>query len=305
MQQVFVLVNRLLLKEPSTMKRRLCVRTYKVIPLSQRSGIVEWCEGTLPLGEYLIGSPQNPYTGAHCRYQPNDWTSMECRKKLMQPGVPKSGTYAEICHHFKPVFHHFFMEKFTSPPQWFERRLTYTRSVAASSIGVCVCVCVCVHLLTILFTAVGYIVGLGDRHVQNILIDTNSAELIHIDLGMLRSIYSGAHKPCSCMLQTSYYCSGSCLLSGVAFEQGKSLPTPETVPFRLTRDLVDGMGLAGVEGVFRRCCEKTTVLMRTYHEELRTILEVWRYFIFNSLDSISSHLSPYRCCFMILSTSGL
>ena len=26
-------------------------------------------------------------------------------------------------------------------------------------------------------------VGLGDRQVQNILIDTNTAELIHIDLG--------------------------------------------------------------------------------------------------------------------------
>jgi serine-protein kinase ATM len=68
---------------------------------------------------------------------------------------------------------------------------------------------------------VGYILGLGDRHVQNILIDTKSAELIHIDLG-------------------------------VAFEQGRILPTPETVPFRLTRDIVDGMGVAGVEGVFRR-----------------------------------------------------
>ena len=64
--------------------------------------------------------------------------------------------------------------------------------------------------------------------------------------------------------------------SGVAFEQGKTLPTPETVPFRLTRDLVDGMGVAGVEGVFRQCCEKTMVLMRTYQEELRTILEVGR-----------------------------
>lgn len=39
---------------------------------------------------------------------------------------------------------------------------------------------------------------------------------------------------------------------GVAFEQGKILPTPETVPFRLTRDIVDGMGITGVEGVFRR-----------------------------------------------------
>lgn len=39
---------------------------------------------------------------------------------------------------------------------------------------------------------------------------------------------------------------------GVAFEQGKVLPTPETVPFRLSRDIVDGMGITGVEGVFRR-----------------------------------------------------
>ena len=30
---------------------------------------------------------------------------------------------------------------------------------------------------------VGYLVGLGDRHIQNILIDQNTAELIHIDFG--------------------------------------------------------------------------------------------------------------------------
>ena len=53
-----------------------------------------------------------------------------------------------------------------------------------------------------------------------------------------------------------------------------ALPTPETVPFRLTRDLVDGMGIAGVEGVFRRCCEETMRVMRASHEELRTIVEV-------------------------------
>ncbi len=47
----------------------------------------------------------------------------------------KFKVYSEICRHFVPVFHHFFMEKFPSPPQWFERRLAYTRSVAASSIG--------------------------------------------------------------------------------------------------------------------------------------------------------------------------
>lgn len=33
------------------------------------------------------------------------------------------------------------------------------------------------------FLTVGYIVGLGDRHVQNILIDEETSELVHIDLG--------------------------------------------------------------------------------------------------------------------------
>jgi len=36
---------------------------------------------------------------------------------------------------------------------------------------------------TCLFVSVGYILGLGDRHVQNILIDEQTAELVHIDLG--------------------------------------------------------------------------------------------------------------------------
>lgn len=34
-------------------------------------------------------------------------------------------------------------------------------------------------------------------------------------------------------------------------------PPPCQVPFRLTRDVVDGMGAFGVEGPMRRCCEET------------------------------------------------
>lgn len=49
---------------------------------------------------------------------------------------------------------------------------------------------------------------------------------------------------------------------GIAFEQGMFLNTPERVPFRLTANVVDGMGAAGTEGPFRRCCETT--------------LEVWK-----------------------------
>lgn len=48
---------------------------------------------------------------------------------------------------------------------WFERRLAYTRSMAVSSLA-------------------GHIIGLGDRHLQNILLDTRTADAVHIDLGI-------------------------------------------------------------------------------------------------------------------------
>uniref|UniRef100_A0A8C5M9Z2 non-specific serine/threonine protein kinase n=1 Tax=Leptobrachium leishanense TaxID=445787 RepID=A0A8C5M9Z2_9ANUR len=227
MQQVFQMCNTLLQKNSETRKRKLTIRRYKVVPLSQRSGVLEWCTGTVPIGEYLI----NAEDGAHPRYRPNDYSSLACQRKMLdvQRGrfEEKYQMFLDICENFRPAFRYFCMEKFLEPAVWFEKRLAYTRSVATSSI-------------------VGYIVGLGDRHVQNILIDEETAELVHIDLG-------------------------------VAFEQGKILPTPETVPFRLTRDIVDGMGITGVEGVFRRCCEKTMEVMRSSQEALLTIVEVLLY----------------------------
>ena len=50
----------------------------KVVPLSQRSGILEWCEGTVPMGEYLIGGVNS----AHERYRPDDWKAADCRRSM-------------------------------------------------------------------------------------------------------------------------------------------------------------------------------------------------------------------------------
>ena len=61
---------------------------------------------------------------------------------------------------------------------------------------------------------------------------------------------------------------------GVAFEQGLFLPIPEGVPFRLTRDIINGMGQCETEGVFRRCCEETLRVLRHNSGPLLTVLEV-------------------------------
>ena len=82
---------------------------------------------------------------------------------------------------FRPAFRHFFLEYFPEPAQWFERRLAYTRSVAANSIVGARASPIffirnpdfCVDALS----GAGYIVGLGDRHSHNILIDKTTAEM--------------------------------------------------------------------------------------------------------------------------------
>ncbi|KAL7139007.1 hypothetical protein ABFS83_09G021400 [Erythranthe nasuta] len=222
MEQFFGLVNTFLQNNRDTWRRRLRIRTYKVVPFTPSAGVLEWVNGTFPLGEYLIGSSRNG--GAHGRYGAGDWTFMECRQH-MSAETNKRKAFQEVCKNFRPVMHYFFLERFSHPADWFDKRLAYTRSVAASSM-------------------VGYIVGLGDRHSMNVLIDQATAEVVHIDLG-------------------------------VAFEQGLMLKTPERVPFRLTRDIIDGMGVTGVEGVFRRCSEETLSVMRTNKEALLTIIEVF------------------------------
>ena len=41
---------------PETRRRQLGIRTYKVIPLTPRDGLLEWVEQTIPLASYLMGS---------------------------------------------------------------------------------------------------------------------------------------------------------------------------------------------------------------------------------------------------------
>ena len=143
----------------------------------------------------------------------------------LQPQSHVLDEYRRVVEHFKPVFHHFFLEKWPQPSAWFERRLAYSRSLATGSM-------------------VGFVLGLGDRHASNILVDVHSAELVHIDLG-------------------------------IAFGAGKFLPTPEKVPFRLTRDLEAGLGVCGVEGVMRGSAEHCMRVLRESTEPLLTVLEVF------------------------------
>jgi ataxia telangiectasia mutated family protein len=223
MEQVFEEVSKMLQNHTATRQRNLLIRTYKVIPLSAQSGIIEFVQNTMAMQDVLIP--------LHEAYFPKDLKTHQCRSKINEVSGAGSDarvkTFKEVCARFSPAMRFFFFENFIDPDEWFEKRLAYTRSTAAISI-------------------LGHVVGLGDRHLHNILLDQYSGEVVHIDLG-------------------------------VAFEAGRVLPIAEVVPFRLTRDFVDGMGYTKTEGVFRRCCEFTLDALREERESIMTLLNVLRY----------------------------
>lgn len=80
MQQVFTVMNTLLRTCKETKRRNLRIRTYKVVPLTQRSGVLEWCDNTVPISTILIGNSHAP--GIHKRYYPRDLTAVETRDKM-------------------------------------------------------------------------------------------------------------------------------------------------------------------------------------------------------------------------------
>ncbi|KAM6497154.1 hypothetical protein JOM56_007627, partial [Amanita muscaria] len=227
MEQVFDLVNHVLHRDKETRRRHLKIRGYKVIPLSSQAGVIEFVDNTTVLREWLWP--------AHDKYHPGDiktrdistmFNNMQVQFRNRSPDDLHSN-YRQLMERFRPVMRHFFTEKQRIPISWFTMRLNYTRSVASSSI-------------------IGHILGLGDRHISNILMDKQTGELVHIDLG-------------------------------IAFDQGKLLKLPERVPFRLTRDIVDGMGFSGTQGVFQRCAEETLRVLRENSEVIMTILEVFKH----------------------------
>ncbi|EGV65959.1 serine/threonine-protein kinase M1 [Yamadazyma tenuis] len=227
------LINRLLISNNESRKRNLAIPNYAVTPLAQNMGVIEFVSDVATMKS--IVNEERKKSGINVNDRLVFGKLDKVQKVCKSAGTSDNGesrakllkVFESILQSSPPVLHNWFINQFSDPTSWYLARNSYIRSSAVMSI-------------------VGYIIGLGDRHCENILFFKTNGSVLHIDFDCL-------------------------------FEKGSTLPTPEIVPFRLTSNMVDAMGINKVEGTFRKTCEVTDSILRTNEHSLMNNLETLIY----------------------------
>ncbi|KAJ5763195.1 hypothetical protein N7533_001876 [Penicillium manginii] len=215
------MINRFLKRDVESSKRRMYIKTYAVTPLNEECGLIEWVDNLRTLRDIIAKGLRE--RGAAPNYtEIRHYLDEICADRSMSK-LPLFTT--KILAKCPPVLHEWFIEMFPETEAWFAARLRYTRSSAVMSM-------------------VGYVLGLGDRHGENLSFEEGTGGILHVDFNCL-------------------------------FDKGQTLAKPEVVPFRLTQNMVDAFGAYGYNGPFRRTCEITLRLLRQNEDALMTILETF------------------------------
>ncbi|KAK7197120.1 phosphatidylinositol 3-kinase (tor2) [Novymonas esmeraldas] len=228
--QLFALVNILMQSDSRTSKNfGFQIQRYSVTPLKDNVGIIGWVDGCDTLHEVV----------KHFRERKSIPVELEMRMLDQIITFDNSKAYDYLTTMSKVEVMEFLTDHtsgqdirkamWNSSPNcevWYDRRRMYTTSLANMSI-------------------VGYILGLGDRHPNNIMLQRASGLVVHIDFG-------------------------DCF--EVAMTRDKF---PEKVPFRLTRMLRSALDVSGVDGAFRACSETAMCVLRDGSHSVLALLEAF------------------------------
>ncbi|ORY53002.1 mechanistic target of rapamycin [Rhizoclosmatium globosum] len=222
--QLFGLVNTLLSADAETFKRHLNIEQFSVIPLSPNSGLIGWVPNTDTLHAIIKDFRESRKILLNVEHRlmlqmAPDYDNLTLLQKVEVFEYALANTTGQDL--FKVLW-----LKSKNSEVWLDRRTNYTRSLAVMSM-------------------VGYILGLGDRHPSNLMLERFTGKVVHIDFG-------------------------DCF--EVAMHREKF---PERIPFRLTRMLVNAMEVSGIEGNFRITCEHVMRVLRENKDSLMAVLEAF------------------------------
>lgn len=222
--QLFGLVNTLLNNDSESFKRHLNIQQFPAIPLSQNSGLLGWVPNSDTLHNLIkeYRETRNILLNIEHRIMLQmapDYDNLTLMQKVEVFSYAMDNTTG------KDLYRVLWL-KSKSSESWLQRRTNYTRSLAVMSI-------------------VGYILGLGDRHPSNLMLDRITGKVVHIDFG-------------------------DCFEVAMSREK-----YPERVPFRLTRMLTFAMEVSNIDGSFKLSCEAVMRVIRANKESLMAVLEAF------------------------------
>lgn len=197
LQQIFNIVNETLDSDKNCNRRYLSINTYHVVPLSTSLGLIEWVEETRSLREFVEFSMKDKaiLNAVAGKYQ--SWIDKAAKsgKNSYKEALIKYDRLTVISK-MNEFMHHFdwdcLRKAFTIISPTLECFVSLRHNFITSYATMCV-----VHWIT----------GVGDRHLENMLIEVKSGKCYGIDFG-------------------------------AAFGAGIDQAVPELVPFRLTPQIL-------------------------------------------------------------------
>lgn len=229
------IINNLLKSDSKCYQRNLSIKTYQVVPMNSKLALIEWLPDTKPLKVILendsVTKAQNAFAEFINGINKND--SKRTHSEIYGMVYAKYSRDL-ICHEFGKIqnsipwdlFRQFLRRLSSDSESYFVIRNEFIKSYAVASIC---------H----------YILGIGDRHLSNWMIDLKTGRAIGIDFG-------------------------------IAFGHATmNIPVPELVPIRLTRQILKLIAPLEQRGLFESSMVHCLKALRENNDLLVCILDVF------------------------------
>ncbi|CAK4672281.1 unnamed protein product [Aphanomyces euteiches] len=235
-EQLFGVMNTILQQSNQCSRRHLNTRTYNVIPMTTKIGLVEWLENTTTLKsiveqEMSTTKKSNLLQSPPGQLYENFWSKQRGKTYGQKIATASSSAVTLVYSQAQEMvpmdlIRRHLVNMAQTPAAFFQLRETFSTSLAA-------------------FNGCSYILGIGDRHLDNFLLDYITGTVVGIDFG-------------------------------ISFGSGASmLPVPELVPFRFTRQLQGVLQPHNAKLLFQQDLAAVLEALRGQHQRIESVMSVF------------------------------
>eukprot|EP01029_Cantina_marsupialis_P012541 TRINITY_DN2768_c0_g1_i2.p1 TRINITY_DN2768_c0_g1~~TRINITY_DN2768_c0_g1_i2.p1 ORF type:complete len:1699 (+),score=447.04 TRINITY_DN2768_c0_g1_i2:286-5382(+) len=212
-------------------KGNLFLKTYEVIPMNSRVGILEWLDNTRPykgvFDPHAVDLVSKSFQKMFRNATRGDHTNNYSKLALGYDNTSSREKFVELQKYMpKQMLRKYLLDRTATTQAFLMFRKNMVKSMASMSIG-------------------GYILGLGDRHMENFLIDDTDGSMILIDFGH-------------------------------AFGNGTMLlAVPELIPFRMSPQFQQVMEPIGIHALIKEDMVKCLDTIRQNASVIENVLNVF------------------------------